>query len=202
MEELFTQLFMQYGYLSLTVMIFAETVFPPIPSEAVLLFGGFLTVRSGMSIIISLLCATAGSVAGALALYMCGRTVPLERISRLLGGRLGRVLRVKPGDVEKAGERFEKYGYTAVLVCRFMPIVRSVISIPAGMSKMKLPHFILLTALGSAVWNGFLLVMGAYAGAEWENILSYLETYGNIFLFAIILLFILGLCLYIAKKRK
>ncbi len=202
MEELFTQLFQQYGYLSLSVLIFAETVFPPIPSEAILLMGGFLTVRSGMSVVLSLLFATLGSVLGALVLYSVGRMLSVDRIYSFCGSKIGRVIGLKVKDIEKANAWFEKYEYAAVLLCRFVPVVRSIISLPAGISKMKISHFVLLSALGSAVWNGVLLLLGSYAGAEWERILRMFNTYGRFILIGLIFAFVLSVCLYIFKKRQ
>ena len=153
----------QFGYLGIFLLILIENIFPPIPSEAVLLFGGALTVTTAMNVPGTILAATAGSVLGAIVLYAFGRIFQAERLKRLFAGRFGQITKLRPEHVEKAESWFRRYQGKAVLICRCIPIVRSLISIPAGFAKMPMPGFLLLTTLGSAVWNTVLVCIGAMA---------------------------------------
>ena len=146
-----------FGYLAIFLMIFIESIFPPIPSEVILLFGGALTITTAMNIPGTILAATIGSLLGAIILYAIGRALQAERIKRLLKGKLGKITHLRPEHVQKAEQWFARYQDKAVLICRCIPLVRSLISIPAGFAKMPLPRFLLLTALGSAVWNAVLV---------------------------------------------
>lgn len=166
-----------FGPLGIFLLIFIEHIFPPIPSEAVLLFGGALTVTTSMTVPGTILAATAGSLAGAAVLYSLGRAVQSQRLKRLLSGRLGRLTHLRPVHVEKAERWFTRYQGRAVLICRCIPLVRSLISIPAGFANMKLLPFLSLTALGSAVWNTVLVCAGAGLGSAWETAMPYLDRY-------------------------
>lgn len=202
MEGSFTALFEQFGYAAILLLIFAETVFPPIPSEAILLFGGFMLARNGMSIWLGVLFATVGSLLGAWLLYQCGRLLSEDTIRRFCSGKVGKLLRLKVSDVDKADKWFQRHGYWAVLICRCVPIVRSLISIPAGVAKMKQVPFLLLTAVGSTVWNTLLVWLGAKAGDSWEELLYYFDMYGEIIGGVCLCLAIIGIVVYITKRPK
>ena len=189
-----------YGYLGIFMLIFVENVFPPIPSEAVLLFGGFLTTNSGMRIIPTIIAATGGSLLGAVALYYVGFIIGKERLTRLLSGRIGKLLRIKRENIDSADKVFDKYGKKAVLICRCIPIVRSLISIPAGMTKMGIVPFLLLTAVGSAVWNSVLVCLGAAAGSAWETCIGYFGVYTSVI--AVILILAAAAVFIYAYKSK
>ncbi|HIS04089.1 MAG TPA: DedA family protein [Candidatus Pullichristensenella avicola] len=173
-----------YGYLGVFFLIFVENVFPPIPSEVVLLFGGAMTAHPdlNLSVPVVIFAATCGSVAGAIVLYLLGRILKAERLRKLFEGRFGRILRLKPEDVDKATAWFVKYEKKAVLICRCVPIVRSLISIPAGIAEMNVPLFLLLTTLGSAVWNTILVCVGAFLGERWSAALPFFEKYSDVIL--------------------
>jgi len=168
MQAAMIALIEQYGYLAIALLILIENIFPPIPSEVVLAFGGFLTVQTQMNPWLVIASATAGSLAGAALLYLAGRLIPKDKLEQLLAGKTGRVLHLKPEDVGKADQWFRRYQQRAVLFCRCVPVVRSLISIPAGMARMAPAPFFLLTALGSTVWNTMLVWLGAFAGDAWE----------------------------------
>lgn len=169
-----------YGYIGIMLLILIENIFPPIPSEVVLVFGGFLTTQSGMSIPLVILFATLGATLGAGLLYLLGSVLSRERIKRLFSGKFGKVMHLKPDDVTKAEAWFKQYETKAVLICRCIPIVRSLISIPAGMSKMKLVPFFALTILGTAVWNTVLVFVGVFAGGAWEASLKYIGWFSTV----------------------
>ena len=167
----------QYGYFGIALLIAVENIFPPIPSEVILTFSGFMTTVTDLKIWGVVLSATIGSVLGAVVLYSVGRLMSPQRLERLLGGKLGKVLHLKREDVHHAGAWFARRGKFTVFFCRFIPVVRSLISIPAGMAKMRMGMFLLLTALGTFLWNIVLVYLGAFFGASWETVVRYVDTY-------------------------
>ncbi|MEA4894199.1 MAG: DedA family protein [Oscillospiraceae bacterium] len=169
-----------YGYIGIMLLILIENVFPPIPSEVVLVFGGFLTTQSEMNIPLVVLFATLGATLGAGLLYMLGSILSRERIKRIFSGKFGKTMHLRPDDVTRAEVWFRKYEKKAVLICRCIPVMRSLISIPAGMSKMKLIPFFALTILGTAVWNTALVLVGVFAGGAWETSLKYIGWFSTI----------------------
>ncbi|MDD4850401.1 MAG: DedA family protein [Gemmiger sp.] len=192
----------QFGYLGIFLLILIENIFPPIPSEVVLLFGGALTVTTHMNIPGTILAATAGSVAGAIALYALGRVFQAERLKRLFAGKFGQVLHLKPAYVDKAEQWFLRYQGKAVLICRCIPVVRSLISIPAGFAKMKIPRFLFLTTLGSAAWNTVLVSAGAGLGTAWERAMPYLEHYKTLVVVVAALLVLAAAGYYLVTRHR
>ena len=166
-----------FGGLAIWWLIFLENLFPHIPSEVILTFSGFLTVQSNLTLSTAAVAATIGSVTGALALYAVGHALGQQRLMRWLDGRAGRILRLSSADVEKAQRWFDRHGGGAVFFCRFVPLVRSLISIPAGIAHMPLLRFTLLTTIGSAIWNVVLIWLGACFGDAWERVVCYMDTY-------------------------
>ncbi|MDR1131394.1 MAG: DedA family protein [Oscillospiraceae bacterium] len=179
MESTLTEIINNYGYIGIFLLIFVENIFPPIPSEVVLVFGGFLTTQSDMRVLPVIAAATAGAALGAAVLYLIGRLLDREKIKRLFSGRFGKTLRLKPSDVTRAEGWFKKFQYKAVLICRCIPIVRSLISIPAGMAKMRPLPFFLLTVIGTAVWNTALVLIGTLAGGAWQTSLKYFDLFST-----------------------
>ena len=179
------ELIEQYGYAAIALLILIENIFPPIPSEVVLAFGGFLTVQTQMEPWLVIGFATLGSVAGAVILYLIGRQIPKAKLEQLLAGKAGRVLHLKAENIGRAEKWFRRYECRAVLLCRCVPVVRSLISVPAGMERMAPLPFLLLTALGSGVWNTALVWLGAAAGDAWE---ASVHTFGRSAAVAVLLL--------------
>lgn len=200
MQEIIIDIMNQYGYLGVGLLITLENIFPPIPSEIVLTFGGFLTTVTSMNVWGVILSATAGSVLGAILLYTLGRVLTTERFERLLGCRVAKVLRLKRTDVTRAETWFLKHGKATIFFCRFVPILRSLISIPAGISKMKLNIFLPLTILGTFIWNVILVYLGRLAGDTWETIASYFDVYSMIALACIVLAVIIVGYIFIKKR--
>ena len=191
----------EYGYFGVLALILIENLFPPIPSELILTFGGFLTVARQLSAGWMIAAATAGSVIGAMLLYGIGMFMDTERLEKL-ADRHGRWLRITRHDIRRADGWFRKHGPWTVLVCRVIPLVRSLISIPAGMAGMNFPLFLLLTALGSLVWNSILIGLGMQLGAHWQLVIGYMDTY-SVIVYALLLAGGLYACLrYIAFYRK
>ena len=132
MEHFIIEIMNQWGYLGILFLIAFENIFPPIPSEVILTFGGFLTVSTKMTIPLVILFSTIGSIIGALVLYYIGYVLNPERLEKIVDGRIGKILFLKNSDIKKAEDWFQKRGPFTVFFCRFIPIVRSLISIPAG----------------------------------------------------------------------
>ncbi|AEI43088.1 DedA family protein [Paenibacillus mucilaginosus] len=179
MKQWITEFMSDFGYLGVFALIALESVFPPIPSELILTLSGFMTTTAGLSIWGVILSATAGSLAGALCLYAAGRRMSPARMESFVT-RYGRLLRLKREDIRRAQSWFEAYGAWAVGIGRLVPLLRSLISIPAGSTSMKLSSFVLFTVLGSLIWNSVLVYAGAAVGASWENIAGVLDTYSHV----------------------
>jgi membrane protein DedA with SNARE-associated domain len=133
-------------------------------------------------------------------LYCIGRLVNVEQVERFIG-RWGHILRVSRKDVRTAEGWFIRYGSWTVLFCRLIPVVRSLISIPAGMAKMDLTAFILYSTMGTLVWNTLLVSLGAFLGASWEEVLKYVEIYKRLFYLAFGFA-ALGASLWYIRRRR
>lgn len=157
------------GYVGLALAIAAENLFPPIPSEAILPLAGFNVSKGEFSYVLVVIATTIGSVVGALVLYGIGRLLGKERLRALVRDHGSKIF-LKIEDVDKADLWFDRYGPIAVLLCRMVPIVRSLISIPAGIDRMPLHTFLVFTALGSALWNGVLVGAGWALGSQWDRV--------------------------------
>jgi membrane protein DedA with SNARE-associated domain len=158
-------------------MIVLENVFPPIPSEAILPLAGFLAGEGRFWLPAVIIAATLGAVAGALILYYVAYAIGDQRV-RWLIKRYGKWFAVSEKDLDTANDWFDRHGHQAVLICRLVPIVRSLVSLPAGLRRMPLHSFILYTAIGSGLWNTILIVAGWWLGDNWEDVsvvVDYLE---------------------------
>lgn len=191
-----------FGYFGVMALIAIENIFPPIPSEVILTFGGFMTTTTKLNIFLVIIFATIGSVVGAIILYLLGRILNKDRIEKIISGKIGKVLRLKNKDIEKADHWFDTKGYYTVFFCRFIPVVRSLISIPAGMSEMPFLKFIAFTALGSLIWNTVLIILGAVMGNNWHKIVEFIGVYSKFILLILIIMFILGVIYFYKKKKK
>lgn len=200
MEAWITDVMETYGYAGIFFLILMENIFPPIPSEIVLTVGGFMTTAAGLTVWGVIASSTAGSVSGAIILYYLGRWLSVERLEGIVE-RHGKWLRVKKRDLYKADAWFDRYGIWAVFVGRLIPVVRSLISIPAGMSGMKLKWFLLFTTAGTLIWNTILVTLGAAVGENREAIMHQLELYSNSVYLLLILGTIVGVWYFIRKRR-
>lgn len=153
------------GYPALGGLILLENLFPPIPSELILPLAGYSVSQGQLTLVLAILAATIGSVVGALLLYGIAR-----RGGRPVIYRLGPRVRVSHRDLDRADAWFDRYGAWFVFFGRLVPGVRSLVSIPAGLSEMPLLRFTLLTAAGSLLWNTLLIGLGAMLGRNWEQV--------------------------------
>ncbi|MSQ30489.1 MAG: DedA family protein [Dehalococcoidia bacterium] len=162
------------GYVGVAFFVMLETVFPPIPSELVLALAGFVASRGEASLAGMIAAATAGSLAGAWMLYAAAALFgpgPLRALVR----RYGRWLRITERDLDLAERWFYRWSTLAVLLCRCIPLARSLISVPAGYSRMRLLPFTIYTAMGSLVWNAVFVTAGFLLGERWETVLEYAD---------------------------
>lgn len=201
MENWITSFMEQFGYWGIFLLITLENVFPPIPSEVILTFGGFMTTHTNLTVIGVIVVATIGSIIGAVILYGVGYLINVDRLEAIID-RWGRYLRVKKEDIRKADAWFERYGYWTVFFCRMIPLVRSLISIPAGMAKMKFGLFLLYTTVGTLIWNVILVSVGAALGDNWENVVEFMDVYSNIAYAIIVLGIVTALFLWIGRRKK
>jgi membrane protein DedA with SNARE-associated domain len=156
------------GYVGVALLVALENLFPPIPSEIVLPFAGFTSGQGEASFPGMVVAATVGSLAGAWILYLVAAWIGPVRL-RALFARYERFLRITPQDLDRAEGWFDRHSRSAVLICRCIPLIRSLVSIPAGFRRMSPLWFTVLTVLGSLVWNTALIGAGHLLGARWKE---------------------------------
>ena len=201
MQDFILNIMNSYGYLGVFLLITLENVFPPIPSEVILLFGGFMTTYTKLKIVGMVIASTLGSVVGAIILYQVGKLFNKDRLKKIISGKIGKILRLKSSDIDTSYDWFNTKGTKTVFYCRFIPVVRSLISIPAGISKMNMFTFLFYTILGSLIWNIILIILGSILGNNWTKILQILNTYTNIVIIVLIII-IISFIIWLFKRNK
>ncbi|ELU8149091.1 DedA family protein [Listeria monocytogenes] len=201
METWITSIMADFGYIGIFVLIMVENLFPPIPSEIILTFGGFMTTVTSLNVVMVIIVATLGSVVGAILLYKVASYFGKERLTKIVL-KYGRILRLKESDIERAENFFLKYGSWAVFLCRMIPLIRSLISIPAGMTKMKMSKFLILTTAGSLLWNTVLIGLGAMLGESWSKIVVFMDSFSTIIYSIIAILVVVGLGFFFRARFK
>ncbi|EAD9205829.1 DedA family protein [Listeria monocytogenes] len=201
METWITSIMADFGYIGIFVLIMVENLFPPIPSEIILTFGGFMTTVTSLNVVMVIIVATLGSVVGAILLYKVASYFGKERLTKIVL-KYGRILRLKESDIERAENFFLKYGSWAVFLCRMIPLIRSLISIPAGMTKMKMSKFLILTTAGSLLWNTVLIGLGAMLGESWSEIVVFMDSFSTIIYSIIAILVVVGLGFFFQARFK
>lgn len=157
------------GYIGVALLVILENVFPPIPSEVVLPFAGFVAQTGKATLVGMILAATIGSVVGAWILYGIAAAIGPDRVEAFVV-RYGKWFRLTPNDLVKTEQFFDRWAKVAVLIGRCVPLIRSLVSIPAGFRRMPFVTFTLYTALGSLVWNSALIVAGYQLRSRWESV--------------------------------
>ncbi|EIA7894370.1 DedA family protein [Listeria monocytogenes] len=201
METWITSIMADFGYIGIFVLIMVENLFPPIPSEIILTFGGFMTTVTSLNVVMVIIVATLGSVVGAILLYKVASYFGKERLTKIVL-KYGRILRLKESDIERAESFFLKYGSWAVFLCRMIPLIRSLISIPAGMTKMKMSRFLILTTAGSLLWNTVLIGLGAVLRESWNEIVVFMDSFSTIIYSVIAILVVVGLGFFFRARFK
>ncbi|CCI85369.1 DedA family protein [Lactobacillus pasteurii] len=179
----------QFGYLAVILLIALEGIIPPIPSEVILAFSGFLSTQSKLNLPMLVISSTIGSLVGALVLYLIGYLLNEQVLEKLVSLPFFKKLGFKKGDVSKAIAWFDRYGTKSIFFGRFIPIVRSLISIPAGTAKVSMIKFLALTFWGSLIWNSIILYLGQLAGENWGLIVTIIDDYAIVALIIFIVLF-------------
>lgn len=201
MQDFVTNIMEEFGYWGLFLLMVLENIFPPIPSEIVLPFSGFMTVSSNLTITGVIIASTIGSVVGALILYSIGYMVNITKLEKSIE-KWGHILRVTAQDLQKANAWFDRFGYWTILFGRMIPLIRSLISVPAGMAKMYMYLFLLFTTIGTIIWNTILIMMGATLGENWDKILQGMETYSNFAYLLILMGAVFFVVLFYKRKRN
>ena len=200
----------QFGYFGVALLVVIENVFPPIPSEIVLPFAGFVAqqsadavnaTQSDTTVVGMMIAATVGSVVGALILYFVSAAIGPERL-RTFVERFGKWFGVKSTDLVRAEAWFDRRSNAAVLVGRCVPLIRSIVSIPAGFRRMKLTSFVVLTAIGSAVWNIALIGAGAVLGDQWERVGEYVGVFQWLVIVTILMLLVRFVVSRVKNRRR
>lgn len=185
------------GAVGVALLVALESIIPPIPSEIVLAMAGYLAAEGRFNVALIVLAATAGSLLGALVLYWLGAALGEERLKRWLD----HIPLVDREDLEKADRWFERHGRWAVLIGRVVPVVRSLVSVPAGANRMPLGEFVLLTTIGSGVWNGLLVGLGFALGSRWQEVGRYSDWF-NYAIFAIFAVMIASWAVKKVRRRR
>jgi membrane protein DedA with SNARE-associated domain len=162
------------GVSGIALLMFLENVFPPIPSELIMPLAGYSAAQGNANIVLVIVAGTAGSLAGAIFWYALGRLVSHDWIKRF-ADRHGRWITMTRKDVEKADDWFDDYGHYAVLFGRLIPTVRTLISVPAGLSEMPLSRFILYSGIGTAIWTTMLALVGYALGNEYSRLEHWID---------------------------
>jgi membrane protein DedA with SNARE-associated domain len=192
------------GYPGIFALMFLEGIFPPIPSEVIMPFAGSLAEQGRLSLGGIVAAGTLGSLLVALIYYAGGRWLESRAVRQLIR-RYGRWLLLTEHDWDRAMRAFRRYGAGAIFAGRLVPGLRSLISIPAGLDKMPLVPFLLLTTLGSVAWNALLAQIGIMLGANWDDVLVALDRYEQLVNAALLLVFafvLLKLLLHAYHARR
>ncbi|MFI6067411.1 DedA family protein [Micromonospora sp. NPDC051227] len=182
------------GPAGVALLVALESIVPPIPSEIVLAMAGFLAHEGEFNVFLVVLAATVGSLVGALVLYWLGAALGEERLKRWLD----RIPLVDRDDLEKADKWFERHGRWAVLIGRVVPVVRSLVSVPAGANRMPLGEFILFTTIGSGVWNGLIVGAGYALGSQWQDVARYSDWFN----YTIVAIFVVLAAVWAFRKVR
>lgn len=167
------------GCWGILLLMFLENILPPIPSELIMPLAGFNAARGSLSLLGVILAGTAGSVLGQLPLYWLGRWAGAGRLERW-ADRRGKWIGLSGDDIRKSERWFDRHGGKAVLLCRFVPGIRSLISIPAGIAGMKLLPFLSYSAIGMGLWAAILAGIGAQIGEHYGQVQKYLGPVGTV----------------------
>ncbi|MHA0035687.1 DedA family protein [Deinococcus sp. PESE-13] len=185
------------GYLGILLLMVLENVFPPIPSELIMPSAGFAAARGDMSLALVVLMGTLGSVIGTLPLYYIGRAFGEDKLVTW-ADKHGKWLTLSGKDIKKADDWFDRHGAGAVLFGRMVPGIRSLLSLPAGMSEMPLPKFLIYSAIGSALWSAALAYAGYALGENYDRVEQYVGPASKI----ILGLLVVGAVFWFVRRRR
>lgn len=192
MAEWITNIMNSLGYWGIGLLMFLENIFPPIPSELIMPLAGFTVAQGKLNFGLVVLAGVLGTVLGALPWYYAGQILGEQRL-KSLADKYGKWLTISSKDIDKAKRWFDRRGGQAVFICRLVPGVRTLISLPAGISRMPLVPFLLYSTLGTLLWVGLLTYAGYALGNNYELVEEYLAPVSKIVLVTLVIAFILWL---------
>jgi membrane protein DedA with SNARE-associated domain len=179
----------QTGYAGIALLMLAENVFPPVPSELIMPLAGFTAAKGELSVVGVVLSGVAGSLAGALLWYWIGCRLGMERLRRWTA-RHGRWLTLTPAELDQARDWFRRHCGKAVLIGRLVPAVRTLISVPAGIAGMGLPRFLLYSGIGTALWTALLTAAGYVLESRYQEVQGWLNPISNVILIGMALWYV------------
>lgn len=189
------------GYLGIFLLMLVESVFPPIPSELIIPFAGYSAATGALNVWLVLLAATAGAVVGMLPWYFVGRLFGLGRV-RTLADRYGRWLTLNADEVDTATSWFRRFGPIIVFVGRLIPLIRTLISVPAGLARMPFWHFLAFSSLGALLWNAILVGAGFILADHYEAVEVFLDPGTTIVLGACVVYYLFRLVTWRPSSAK
>lgn len=189
MTDWIIQTITELGYVGIFLVMLAESLFPPIPSELIIPFAGFAAANGDLNLFGVLATATVGAVVGMLPWYFAGRVFGLSRV-RWLADKFGRFMAMNSDEIDVAVRWFKRYGPIIVLFGRLVPLIRTLISIPAGLSRMPLPLFLFASTLGALIWNTFLTMAGFVLHEHYHVIEVVLDPLSYVVLALVVLIYV------------
>lgn len=189
------------GYWGIGLLMFAENLFPPIPSELIMPLAGFTVSQGKMNFTLAVLAGVVGTILGAIPWYYAGKLVGEPRL-KALADKYGKWITVSGEDIDKAQRWFNRYGNKAVLIGRLVPGVRTLISLPAGISEMPMIPFLIYSTLGTTMWVMLLTFLGFILGNNYELVDEYMGPLSKIVLGIILVTFVVWVVRRQQQKRK
>lgn len=189
----------QTGSIGVALLMFAENVFPPIPSELIMPLAGFSAAQGDLNLVVIIVAGTIGSLLGALLWYYIGKWVGADRLKRW-ASKHGRWLTVSPEEVDQASEWFQRHGGAAVFFGRLIPAVRTLISVPAGIAGMPLIPFLLYSTLGTALWTTFLAGAGYLLESQYQRVSDWVNPVSNVVIGLLVLWYIYRVVTFRGRK--
>jgi membrane protein DedA with SNARE-associated domain len=197
MTEWITNTITSLNYVGIGLLMFLENLFPPIPSELIMPLAGFTVAKGKMELVPVILAGVIGTILGALPWYYVGKLVGEDNLKRL-ADKYGKWISISSRDIEKADKWFDKHGEKAVLLCRLVPGVRTLISLPAGMSGMALVPFLIYSTIGTLLWVSLLTFAGYTLGDNYELVEEYLSPVSKV----VFVILVVAFGLWIVSKNK
>ncbi len=185
------------GYLGIGLLMFLENLFPPIPSELIMPLAGFTVAQGKMNFFLAVLAGVAGTMLGALPWYYAGNLLTEQRLRRL-ADRYGKWVALSSKDIDKANHWFNRHGTKTVLFCRLVPGVRTIISLPAGVSRMPIALFLIYSTVGTTLWVTLLTAAGYFLGNNYRLVEAFLEPVSKV----VLLMLIVAFTLWVIRKRR
>ena len=189
MFDLIVTVIERSGYVGIALLMFAENVFPPIPSELIMPFAGFAAARGELSLAGVAVAGSVGSLAGAVVWYAVGRALGVVRLKHW-AARHGRWLTLAPEEIDRSSAWFRRRGPLAVLFGRLVPAVRTLISVPAGVAGMALAPFLLCSSIGTGAWTAVLALGGRALESRYDEIATWLDPVSSVIVAVLVALYL------------